>query len=73
MKWRLHHEGTKDTKEDFSRKGAKHALSKVEGAAKEKSVVISTPSARLRVDSGRNPCFEQSEKSSSYIPRNRSG
>jgi hypothetical protein len=28
---------TKGTKEDFSRKGAKHALSKVEGGRKEKT------------------------------------
>jgi hypothetical protein len=32
----FHHEGTKNTKEDFSRKGAK--------GAKEKQFVISTPS-----------------------------
>ena len=48
---------------------AKHALSKFEGGAKEKRVVISIPSAILRAGSGRNPCFEQSEKSSSHIPR----
>jgi hypothetical protein len=32
----FHHEGTKVTKEDFSRKGAKHALSEAEGGAKLK-------------------------------------
>ena len=31
----IHHEGTKLTKEDLSRKGAKHALSEAEGDAKE--------------------------------------
>jgi hypothetical protein len=30
----FHHEGTKDTKEEFSRKDSKHVLSNVEGAAK---------------------------------------
>ena len=46
---------------DISRKGAKHVLSPSKGP---QSVVISTPSAKLRVNSGRNL---------SQIPRLRSG
>jgi hypothetical protein len=43
----FHHEGTKVTKEDFSRKGAKPALSNVEGDAKKKRFVISTEGRNL--------------------------
>ena len=56
----VHHEGTKDTKEEFSRKSAKHALSRVEGDARchfdrrEKS--FSDPSHSLGItDRGPSP------------------
>jgi len=46
---------------------AKHVLSRAEGTPRRKVTlrVISTPSTKLRTSSGRNPCFEQTEKSSS--------
>ena len=45
---------SRNQKRSISRKDAKHVLSDVEGAAKGKHVVISTPSAKLRVNSGGN-------------------
>src|SRR3989337_1133064 len=67
-KSRIHHEGTKDTKVFVgcaSRTGRSRNISRKGAKAQREIIVISNEE--------RNPCFEQSEKSSSQIPRIRSG